>query len=111
MRDALGNELLVGRLVQWHLPDDLAQRGPILRVVDVNEGGVETPNGETTPTITLQMQLPIQRPERGGEIVLTDFLCILDPHQQAALERAMASSSPSCGMMASTGPNTSFCAM
>jgi hypothetical protein len=83
--------MLAGRIVQWNLPAELAKRGPIFNVVDVDEGGVETPNGMTPPMLTLQIRLPVERPKHGGEIVLIDFLCLLHPAQQAALESAIES--------------------
>ena len=92
MRDGLGNKVGKGYLILWHVPEDMARRGLVFRVADVSDGGLSVVgrDGErkSPASLTLVTTLPINAPN-GQEPVLGDFICILDPQSQSAVERIL----------------------
>jgi len=84
VKDMIGNKIQEGSLVLWK------EKGLIFRVVKASDGGLSvvgaSGKGTTPPIIVLQITLPVSVENPRLEPVLTDFLCALDPQQQAAVE-------------------------
>jgi len=80
----ISNKIVEGSLVLWK------EKALIFRVVAASDGGLtvvgEKGKGITPPTITLQITLPVDVEDPRREPTLGDFLCCLDPQQQAAIE-------------------------
>lgn len=90
MRDALGNKITEGNLIHWRLPRDIAEGGLVFRVVRVLEPKLAVVGGEPPqPVLSLQLDIPINA-EKGREPALAQFMRIVDPRQEAALEALTA---------------------
>jgi hypothetical protein len=69
--------------VQWRLPEEIAKKGLIYRVVGMTEGGLVDENAP--PTISLLVDIPIHA-RRGEEPILQEFLRIVDPNSDKLVE-------------------------
>lgn len=94
MRDALGNKLAEGHLLDWSLKgtDSL-----LCRVVSVNEGGLALGNSrdETPPILVVTIVIPVMVSKGQREAQLHDFKRVVDPASESTLDRALGGGKPS----------------
>ena len=89
MRDMIGNKLEEGVLVFW------LSKGVTAVVKRIDPGGLSVVGAggerQTPPTLTLEINIPVSMGDlpRGAEPAISDFLRVVDPRQQAILERAL----------------------
>lgn len=89
MRDAIGNRLTKGNVVLWKSKDLMMQ------VVDVIEPKVEViGQPKQPPALVLQILIPVNvepgRRSQMDDVMLGDFLRVVDPQAEAALESVIA---------------------
>lgn len=96
MRDQLGNKITEGNLVHWRFPKEIAEGGLIFRVVRASEPKLAVIGEPPTPSITLLVDIPLTV-ERGREVMLDGFLRVVDPTQEAALEKLAAAGDGTIG--------------
>lgn len=91
MRDSIGNKIVAGQFLYWK------PAGIIVRVVKVQEGGLSMvgaggqPRGTTPPVLTVEIDFPIEIPQgkERNEPALDTFLRIVDPRQEALIDKAI----------------------
>lgn len=90
MRDKLGSRITEGNLLHWQLPRDIIEGGLIFFVVRVSEPKLAVAGGDPpSPMLSLQLDIPISV-ERGKEATLAQFMRVVDPRQEAAIEKLTA---------------------
>jgi hypothetical protein len=82
MRDLPGNALKEGHLVYWR------SKGLICKVLKVIEPVIDQ---SALPTLVLEVGVPLLDwdKRRGGEPEANDFIRLVDPAQEAALNRIL----------------------
>jgi hypothetical protein len=65
------------------------EKGMVMACVEVSDGGIQTPDGESPAFVSLRVDIPINKQGRG-EPAIPDMLVAMNPMQQAQLEKLMA---------------------
>jgi hypothetical protein len=88
MRDAIGNKITEHSILGWH-PD--AKNGVVCQVAHVSDGGISVgDSGEKTPPmLVIQIMIPIEGVPPGREPVLGQFMVLMNPNAEAAVERML----------------------
>lgn len=90
MRDRIGNQIQKGQLVMW-VPQQIT-----VEVLEVDDGTreIEVPGEKPQQyaSISFKITLPFSREgmRPGAEMFAPDFICVVNPKQQDAVERMMA---------------------
>jgi hypothetical protein len=85
-RDAIGNEIIVGKYVDYHVP------GPLFfKVVAVENGGIHTANGITPAKVRLVCDITLALPPG---VPFVNLVTPVDPTQQALVDAAASSRLP-----------------
>ena len=88
MKDAIGGTIREGHLLYW-----LKISAPV-KVVGVSEGGLSIGNSKevTPPKLMVELEIGINLPPNappGFEPMLSEFLHVVDPKQEALLDKIM----------------------
>jgi hypothetical protein len=88
MRDALGNRISDRSILCWHPDAAHLKRGLIVQAVSVSDGGITlSDSGQLTPPmLIIQVMIPVGGVKPGAEAVLEEFLCVVNPAAEAAIE-------------------------
>lgn len=91
MRDAIGNSITEKSLLCWHPDADQLKRGLVVQVVRVSDGGLSLGDSrETTPPMLAVQVTIFVNAETNKEPTLQDFLCLVNPQAEAAIEKMLA---------------------
>lgn len=92
MRDSLGNKLSAGQYVYWKSKD------LVMQVVNVIEPKIEVMGQpKQPPAVVLQLVIPVNLDRQAGrmeDIGLADFMRVVDPASETALESILAGGKP-----------------
>jgi hypothetical protein len=88
MRDAIGNKITDSSILCWH-PD--AKNGIVCQVVHVTDGGLSVGDSKeiTPPMLVIQIMIPVGGVPPGREPALAEFIAIVNPNAEAAVERML----------------------
>jgi len=91
MRDAIGNSISDKSVLCWHPDPEQVRRGLICQVVHVSDGGISMgdSNRTTPPMLAVQILIPVGNVRPGEEPTLGEFLCLVNPNAEAAVERML----------------------
>lgn len=88
MRDILGNRITESSILCWH-PD--AAHGIVCQVAHISEGGLSLGDSDdlTPPMLVIQVMIPVTGVPRGQEPTLGQFMCVVNPTAEAAIEKML----------------------
>lgn len=91
MKDALGNKLDKGHMVLWRLSEETKLQGLVCFVADVKEPTLSDAGGRTVGeyALIIQVPVPVTPAPNGKEPFLGDFVRIVNPAQEAAIDNLM----------------------
>jgi hypothetical protein len=84
MRDMIGNKLEPGHFIYWKSKDMIVQIAAVNepRIAIEGRGAQQAP-----PTLAVQLLIPIMNLKPHEEPVLGDFVRVVDPKSEQALEK------------------------
>jgi hypothetical protein len=92
MRDLLGSTIMEGSLLWW-----IAKQIPI-RVARIEEPSklevIGKPRTQPKTHLVLEITIPLDATTDGAETQLADFLCIVNPEAQAAMDKMLGGQRP-----------------
>jgi hypothetical protein len=92
MRDAIGNKISEGSLLVWHPNLDHLKTGIIVNVAHVTDGGLSLADTKqlTPAMLVIQIPIPVNNIDPGKEAQVGEFLCVVNPQAEAAIEKMIA---------------------